>query len=161
MSGGRFGLPVIVLSGYRDIGCGDQVDQCWLATGRWTCSGADRLLAQVVQMLGAAQPAITCVHHRRGNRLVLCCMMARASGWHSVVCIRAVSAGKPVKPRSLLTRRQFDALVLGLPWQQLGMAGVIRSAVVALSEDLYGVFVESGMLSAMSLPTHLDQLRCR
>ena len=48
-----------------------RVDQCWLATEPVDMrSGADRLLAQVVQMLGAAQP-----HHawlftnRRGNRL--------------------------------------------------------------------------------------------
>ena len=50
--------------------------------------------------------------------------MARAFGWHSVVCIRAVSLANRC-PAVTLTRQQFDALVLGLPWQQLGDGGVI------------------------------------
>ena len=43
---------------------------------------------------------------------------------------RRLNAGKFVWPKNAgttlnLTRPQFDALVLGLPWQRIGEAGVI------------------------------------
>jgi transposase len=43
---------------------------------------------------------------------------------------RRLHSGKFVWPRNAgttltLTRTQFDALVLGLPWQRIGEAGVI------------------------------------
>jgi transposase len=44
---------------------------------------------------------------------------------------RRLNAGKFVWPADCgntlqLTRVQFDALVMGLPWQRLGEAGIIR-----------------------------------
>jgi len=44
---------------------------------------------------------------------------------------RRLNSGKFVWPKDAtttasLTRSQFDALVLGLPWQRVGEAGIIR-----------------------------------
>ena len=105
-----------------------RVDQWWLATEPVDMrTGADRLLAQVIQMLGAAQP-----HHawlfanRRGNRLKV--MVHDGHGiW---LAQRRLHQGRfhwqNGEAAVTLTRQQFDALVLGLSWQQLSDGGVIR-----------------------------------
>jgi len=103
----------------------------------WLCSqpldmraGAERLLAAVVQTLGRAQ-----AHHgylfanARATRIKLLVH----DGFGVWCASRRLNAGRFVwlpasstAPAALaLTREQFDALVLGLPWQRLAEMSVI------------------------------------
>ena len=50
--------------------------------------------------------------------------LALAGAGHLVVGISAVSQENRERAEAL-TQAQFDALVLGLPWQRIGEAGVI------------------------------------
>jgi len=102
-----------------------RIDTMWLAVEPIDMrAGADRLLARVVQVFGAAQ-----AHHgylfanSRGTRIKLLvhdgfgvwCAGRRLNAGH-FTWASATSGG----PASLeLGRAQFDALVLGLPWQRL------------------------------------------
>lgn len=93
-------------------------------------AGAERLLASVVQVFGAAQS-----HHgylfanARGTRVKLLVH----DGFGVWCAARRLNQGRFVWPRPLtdsgqpltLTRQQFDALVLGLPWQRLERMQVI------------------------------------
>jgi transposase len=90
-------------------------------------SGTEAALARVVTVFGAARP-----HHaylfanRRANRMKV--LVHDGIGvWLSA---RRLNSGKFAWPKDLsgqltLSRPQFDALVLGLPWQRIGEAGVI------------------------------------
>jgi transposase len=100
-----------------------RIDAVWLATQPVDMrAGADRLLAAVVQVFGAAQ-----AHHgylfgnARGTRMKLLVH----DGFGVWCAARRLNEGRfqwPA-PGSLapmaLSRQQFDALVLGLPWQRL------------------------------------------
>jgi hypothetical protein len=68
-----------------------------------------------------------------------------------------------------LSRTQFDALVLGLPWQRLGEAGVITRAVSApVNWRQSGCTDGANVMAASSSPvitadsksTNLDRSRC-
>ena len=85
------------------------------------------MLTRVVNVFGAARP-----HHaylftnRRANRL----KVLVHDGIGVWLAARRLNAGRFVWPRDSLdtrsiTRAQFDALVLGLPWQRVGEAGII------------------------------------
>ena len=102
-----------------------QVDAVWLAVEPIDMrAGADRLLARVVQVFGAAQ-----AHHgylfanARATRIKLLVH----DGFGVWCAARRLNIGGFIWPRQLcveaapitLTREQFDALVLGLPWQRL------------------------------------------
>lgn len=89
--------------------------------------GAEAALARVVNVFGAARP-----HHaymfanKRADRL----KVLVHDGIGVWLAARRLNAGKFVWPRDAgatltLSRAQFDALVLGLPWQRIGEAGVI------------------------------------
>ena len=89
---------------------------------------APKPLARVVTVFGAARP-----HHaylftnKRANRL----KVLVHDGIGVWLAARRLNAGKFVWPRDAATtlsvsRPQFDALVLGLPWQRVGEAGIIR-----------------------------------
>lgn len=106
-----------------------RVDAVWLAVHPLDMRlGTEAALARVVGVFGAAHP-----HHaylftnRRANR-----MKALVHDGIGVwLAARRLNAGKFVWPSDgastlSLTRTQFDALVLGLPWQRLGEAGIIR-----------------------------------
>lgn len=105
-----------------------RVDQGWLATAPLDMrTGADRLLARMVQMFGTAQP-----HHawlfanRRGNRLKVL-----VHDGHGIwLAQRRLHQGRfhwqGGEATLALSRQQFDALVVGLPWQQLSDGGAIR-----------------------------------
>ena len=102
-----------------------RIDAMWLAVDPIDMrAGADRLLARVVQVFGAAQ-----AHHgylfanARGTRIKLLVH----DGFGVWCAARRLNAGRfawlhpTSNPQASLslTRAQFDALVLGLPWQRL------------------------------------------
>ena len=105
-----------------------RVDALWLATEPLDMrSGTETALARVVSVFGAARP-----HHaylfanRRANRM----KVLVHDGIGVWLAARRLNSGKFVWPRDAastasLTRAQFDALVLGLPWQRLADGGVI------------------------------------
>jgi transposase len=105
-----------------------RVDAVWLAVAPLDMrAGTEAALARVVGMFGAARP-----HHaylfanRRANRM----KVLVHDGIGVWLAARRLHSGKFVWPRNAgttltLTRTQFDALVLGLPWQRIGEAGVI------------------------------------
>ena len=108
-----------------------RIDALWLAVEPVDMrAGADRLLARVVHVFGCAQ-----AHHgylfanARSTRIKLLVhdgfgvwCAARRLNESRFVWPREVSAG--AAPMAL-TQRQFDALVLGLPWQRMEQMQVI------------------------------------
>ena len=102
-----------------------RIDRLWLCTAPVDMrAGADRLLAGVVQVFGAAQ-----AHHgylfanARSTRIKLLvhdgfgvwCAARRLNKGHFEWARGTAAGTAPVT----LTRDQFNALVLGLPWQRL------------------------------------------
>lgn len=102
-----------------------RIDAVWLATHPVDMrAGADRLLARVVQVFGAAQ-----AHHgylfanARSTRIKLLVH----DGFGVWCAARRLNKGSFEWPRSAtvdaapmtLTHDQFNALILGLPWQRL------------------------------------------
>lgn len=106
-----------------------RVDAVWLAIEPIDMrAGMDSLLARVVAVFGAALPhQAYCFTNGRANRLKV--LVHDGIGiW--LACRRLnqgrfVWAGHQAEARTLLTREQFDALVLGLPWQRLGTGAAI------------------------------------
>lgn len=107
-----------------------RIDEVWLAVEPVDMrAGADRLLACVVKVFGAAKS-----HHgylfanERGTRVKLLVH----DGFGVWCAARRLNQGRFVWPRQAvgapppaLTRQQFDALVVGLPWQRLEQMQVI------------------------------------
>ena len=102
-----------------------RIDAVWLAVHPIDMrAGADRLLASVVHVLGAAQ-----MHHgylfanARATRIKL--LVHDGFGvWCAARRLNKGSfewprAGTLEAPALTLSKDQFDALVLGLPWQRL------------------------------------------
>lgn len=100
-----------------------RIDAVWLAVQPIDMrTGVDRLLASVVQVFGAAQ-----AHHgylfanARASRIRLLVH----DGFGVWCAARRLNQGSFNWPRGAsvapltLTKDQFDALVLGLPWQRL------------------------------------------
>ena len=108
-----------------------RIDALWLAVEPQDMrAGAERLLARVVQVFGSAQ-----AHHgyvfanARASRIKLLVH----DGFGVWCAARRLNAGRFVWPREVaegaapmtLTQAQFDALVVGLPWQRLEAMRVI------------------------------------
>lgn len=112
-----------------------RIDCLWLAVDPVDMrAGADRLLARVVQVFGAAH-----AHHgylfanARSTRIKLLvhdgfgvwCAARRLNvggfEWPRQATLLSTPQGTPLS----LTQPQFDALVLGLPWQKLEQMRVI------------------------------------
>ncbi|MFN9471346.1 IS66 family insertion sequence element accessory protein TnpB [Acidovorax sp.] len=101
-----------------------RIDALWLAVDPVDMrAGADRLIARVVQVFGAAQ-----AHHgylfanARGTRMKL----VVHDGFGVWCATRRLNQGRfawpsdgESLPQPTLTQTQFDALVVGLPWQRL------------------------------------------
>lgn len=106
-----------------------RVDAVWLAVEPLDLRiGMESALARVVGVFGAAQP-----HHaylftnRRVNRI----KVLVHDGFGLWLAVRRLHQGRFLwaaagSPRIELTREQFDALVLGLPWPRLGESAVIN-----------------------------------
>ena len=105
-----------------------KVEAVWLAVEPLDLrAGMESALTRVVNVFGAARP-----HHaylfanRRANRM----KVLVHDGIGVWLATRLLNTGKFVWPKDAgatltLTRAQLDALVLGLPWQRIGEAGVI------------------------------------
>ena len=105
-----------------------RVEALWLSVEPLDMrAGTETILARVVQVFGRAQP-----HHaylfanRRGNR-----MKVLVHDGHGVwLANRGLNQGRfrwCVGDGTLtLNRMQFDALILGLPWEHLADGGVIQ-----------------------------------
>ena len=106
-----------------------RIDQLWLCTAPMDMrAGAERLMSCVVQITGAAR-----AHHgylfanARATRVKLLVH----DGFGVWCAARRLNAGHFVWPREAvtaplsLTQSQFDALIVGLPWQRLPEMSVI------------------------------------
>ncbi len=105
-----------------------KVEAVWLAVEPLDMrAGTEAALARVVTVFGAARP-----HHaylfanRRANRM----KVLVHDGIGVWLAARRLNGGRFVWPKDVggtltLSRVQLDALVLGLPWQRIGDAGVI------------------------------------
>ena len=105
-----------------------RVEALWLSAAPLDMrAGMDTFLAQVVRVFGEARP-----HHaylfanRRGTRMKV--LVHDGQGiW---LACRRLHQGRFLWAEGMgaltLSRAQFDALMLGLPWLQLGDDGVIR-----------------------------------
>ena len=105
-----------------------RVDAWWLSTQPLDMrAGTETILSQVVRVFGEAQP-----HHaylfanRRGTRL----KVLVHDGIGVWLANRRLNQGRfqfrPGDGSQALTRGQFDALILGLPWERLAGGGIIR-----------------------------------
>lgn len=87
-------------------------------------AGTESALSRVVTVFGAAHPHHAYLFANRMKVLV-------HDGVGIWLAARRLHSGKFAWPQDrsgtlTLTREQLDALVLGLPWQRIGEAGVIR-----------------------------------
>ncbi len=111
-----------------------RIDALWLCAAPVDMrSGTERLLAHVITTLGAAR-----AHHgylfcnARASRIKLVvhdgfgvwCAARRLNAGSFVWATKIASTQAALQ----LTREQFDALVVGLPWQRLPEMQVIRRA---------------------------------
>ena len=106
-----------------------RIDAVWLSVEPLDMrAGTESALARVVTVFGAARPHTAYLFaNRRANRM----KVLVHDGIGIWLAARRLHAGKFVWPSNvtgtvLLSREQLNALVLGLPWQRLDEAGVIR-----------------------------------
>lgn len=106
-----------------------RVDAVWLAVEPVDLrAGMDTVLARVVAVFGVAHPHQAYLFtNRRGNRITVLVH----DGFGVWLAVRRLHRGRFIwasaaAGRLSLTHEQFDALVLGLPWQRLGAAAVIN-----------------------------------
>ncbi len=105
-----------------------RIDAIWLATAPMDMRGGfDSALARVVHVFGAAHPHTAYLFaNQRANRI----KVLVHDGIGIWLAARRLHQGKFVWASDCvshcsLERLQLDALVLGLPWQRVGQAGVI------------------------------------
>jgi transposase len=105
-----------------------RVDAGWLACEPLDMrAGTESALGRVVKVFGEARP-----HHaylfanRQANRM----KVLVHDGIGVRLAARRLNTGRFVWPKDgstlALTQSQLEVLVLGLPWQRIGEAGVIR-----------------------------------
>lgn len=105
-----------------------RIEAVWVATAPCDLrAGMDTLLARVVRVFGEARP-----HHAYlfANRRATRMKVIAHDGIGIWPATRRLNQGRFPWPGGdapvTLTRAQFDALVLGLPWRNLRDGGVIR-----------------------------------
>jgi transposase len=106
-----------------------RIEAVWMSTAPLDMrAGTDTALARVVAVFGAARPHHAyCFANARANRMKVLVhdgigIWLAARRLHSG---RFVWAGVNDHPTMSLSSAQLDTLVLGLPWQRIGAAGVI------------------------------------
>ena len=105
-----------------------RVEAVWLCTEPMDMrAGTESTLAKVVQVFGSARPHHAYVFaNKRSTRL----KVLVHDGIGIWLAARRLHQGRFIWPQgdatATLTRQQFDALVLGLPWERLGDGGIIR-----------------------------------
>ena len=92
-------------------------------------TGTDTALARVVQVFGSAHPNTAYLFaNRRATRM----KVLLHDGIGIWLAVRRLHQGHFIWPNSetvaqlQISRVQFDALVLGLPWHRLGEARIVR-----------------------------------
>ena len=105
-----------------------RVDQVWLARRPLDMrAGIDTLLGRVVETFGEAR-----LHQAYlfANRWATRMKVLVHDGIGIWLAARRLNQGRFIWPKgettATLTRQQFDALILGLPWERLGDGGIIR-----------------------------------
>lgn len=106
-----------------------RIDAIWLATEPLDMrAGTETALARVVAVFGLARPHHAyCFTNRRANRM----KVLVHDGIGIWLAARRLNRGKFVwadsmhGPKLVLDDEQWQALVLGLPWQSVGAAGAI------------------------------------
>ena len=105
-----------------------RVEALWLSVEPLDMrAGTETILARVVQVFGAAKPHLGYLFaNRRGTR-----MKVLIHDGHGIwLAHRRLNQGRfhwRIGIGSVeLNRPQFDALILGLPWERLADGGVIR-----------------------------------
>ena len=106
-----------------------RIDAVWMATQPLDMrAGADIALARVVQVFGAAHPHTAYLFaNARANRMKV---LVHDGVWVWLAA-RRLNTGKflwadaRLSPRLPMSAAQLSTLVLGLPWQRMGDAGVI------------------------------------
>lgn len=107
-----------------------RIDAVWLATQPLDMrAGTDTALGRVVQVFGAAHPHSAYLFaNKRANRI----KVLVHDGIGIWLAARRLHQGKFVWPISDSTTQmplspaQLDALILGLPWARIGLAGIIK-----------------------------------
>ena len=107
-----------------------RVDAVWIATEPMDMrAGTDTALARVVKVFGAAYPNHAYLFaNRRANRM----KVLVHDGFGIWLAARRLHEGHFIWPRTdavtqmQISREQFDALVMGLPWHRLGEASIIK-----------------------------------
>lgn len=106
-----------------------RIDSIWLATAPLDMrAGTDTTLARVIAVFGCARP-----HHAYlfANRSATRMKVLVHDGFGIWLCARRLHrghfiwSGSALDQRLTLTPEQLGALVVGLPWQRLGEAGVM------------------------------------
>lgn len=104
-----------------------RVDAIWLSVQPLDMrAGTDTALARVVAVFGAAHPHHAYVFaNRRGDRLKVLVHDGIGIWLAARRLYQRGFARTTLAANASLTRAQFDALVLGLPWERVGERGVI------------------------------------
>ena len=106
-----------------------RVDAVWLCTEPMDMrAGTETTLARVVKVFGAARPHHAYVFANRSSTRLKVLIHDGIGIW---LAARRLHQGRFIWPGggcgapSSITHEQLNALVLGLPWQRVGEAGVI------------------------------------
>ncbi|WP_180127355.1 IS66 family insertion sequence element accessory protein TnpB [Rhodoferax sp. BLA1] len=109
-----------------------RIDAIWLATAPMDMrAGTDTALARVVSVFGAAHPHTAYLFaNKRATRIKVLVhdgigIWLAARRLHQGHFVWPLTSAFNGSNRVTLSRIQLDALVLGLPWQRLGEAGII------------------------------------
>lgn len=105
-----------------------RVDQIWLSMKPLDMrAGTDTLLARVVATFGEARPHQAYLFANRSATRMKVLVHDGLGIW---LAARRLNQGRFIWPNgkttATLTRQQFDALILGLPWERLSDGGIIR-----------------------------------
>lgn len=106
-----------------------KVKQIWLAIEPMDMRcGVDTALARVIRDFGSARPHHAYVFANKRHNRIKAFVHDGIGVW---LAARRLNKGKFIWPRPdindlNITQEQLDALVLGLPWQMVGEAGILE-----------------------------------